>query len=132
MTQIIGQGWKFPVRVNGRGGLSWSAGDETLREAIWLILATPLRSRIMQPDFGCGVHDYLFAPNSANTRAQIEGEVKRALIRWEPRVDVLRVRAATAPEDQGALLIEIETRVRTNNAALNLVFPFNLSEGIAR
>ncbi len=132
MTQIIGQGWKFPVRVNGRGGLSWSAGDETLREAIWLILATPLRSRIMQPDFGCGVHDYLFAPNSANTRAQIEGEVKRALIRWEPRVDVLRVRAATAPEDQGALLIEIETRVRTNNAALNLVYPFYLSEGIAR
>ncbi|NCO86111.1 MAG: GPW/gp25 family protein [Rhodobacterales bacterium] len=132
MTGIIGQGWKFPVRVNGRGGLSWSAGDDSLREAIWLILATPLRSRIMQPDFGCGVHDYLFAPNSANTRAQIEGEVKRALIRWEPRVDVLRVRAATASEDAGALLIEIETRVRTNNAALNLVYPFYLSEGIAR
>jgi len=132
MTGIIGQGWKFPVRVNGRGGLSWSAGDDSLREAIWLILATPLRSRIMQPDFGCGVHDYLFAPNSANTRAQIDGEVKRALIRWEPRVDVLRVRAATASEDAGALLIEIETRVRTNNAALNLVYPFYLSEGIAR
>jgi len=58
--------------------------------------------------------------------------VKRALIRWEPRVDVLRVRAATASEDAGALLIEIETRVRTNNAALNLVYPFYLSEGIAR
>lgn len=132
MSEIIGQGWKFPLRVNGRGGLSWSSGDDSIREAIWLILATPLRSRIMQPDFGCGVHDYLFAPNSANTRAQIEGEVRRALIRWEPRVDVLRVRAATAPEDASALLIEIETRVRTNNAALNLVYPFYLSEGIAR
>lgn len=132
MNEIIGQGWKFPIRVNGRGGLSWSSGEDSIREAIWLILATPQRSRLMLPDFGCGIHDYLFAPNSANTRAMIEDAVTKALVRWEPRVDVTLVRASSAPEDPAVLLIEIETRVRTNNAALNLVYPFYLTEGIAR
>jgi phage baseplate assembly protein W len=132
MTEIIGQGWKFPIRVNGRGGLSWSTGEDSIREAIWLILATPRRSRLMLPDFGCGIHDYLFAPNSAATRARIADEVTRALARWEPRVDVTLVRAMPAPEDPAVLMIEIETRLRTNNAALNLVYPFYLTEGIAR
>ena len=63
---IIGQGWKFPIRVNGSGGLSWSSGADSIREAIWIILATPRRSVIMNAGFGCGIHDYLFAPNSAN------------------------------------------------------------------
>lgn len=132
MNEILGQGWKFPIRVNGRGGLSWSWGEDSIREAIWLILATPRRSRIMLPDFGCGIHEYLFAPNNANTRAMIEDAVTQALFRWEPRVDVTLVRATSAPEDPAVLLIEIETRVRTNNAALNLVYPFYLIEGIAR
>jgi uncharacterized protein len=129
---IVGRGWKFPIRVNGSGGLSWSSGADSIREAIWIILATPRRSRIMLPDFGCGIHDFLFAPNSANTRAGIEDAVKQALTRWEPRVDVTLVRASSAPEDPAVLLIEIETRVRSNNAALNLVYPFYLTEGIAR
>jgi phage baseplate assembly protein W len=132
MNEIIGQGWKFPIRVNGRGGLGWSSGSDSIREAIWIILSTPVRSKIMQPDFGCGIHDYLFAPNNSATRASVEGQVSRALIRWEPRVDVIRVKATTAPEDEAVLMIDIETRVRTNNAALNLVYPFYLTEGIAQ
>lgn len=132
MNEIIGQGWKFPIRVNGRGGLNWSAGEDNIREAIWIILTTPKRSRILQPDFGCGLQDFLFAPNSANTRAQIEAEVSRSLTRWEPRVDVTRVKAANSPDEDTMLLIGIETFVRTNNAALNLVYPFYLTEGIAQ
>lgn len=86
----------------------------------------------MLPDFGCGIHDYLFAPNSAATRVSVEGAVRRSLIRWEPRVDVVRVKATSAPEDAAILMIEIETRVRTNNGALNIVYPFYLTEGIAQ
>ena len=132
METIIGQGWKFPVRVNGSGGLSWSSGADAIRESIWIILATPRRSQIMKPDFGCGIHDYLFAPDSANTRASVEAAVTQALVRWEPRVDVLRVQATSDPDDPSVLLIAIETKLRTNNAALNLVYPFYLTEGIAR
>lgn len=132
MAGIVGRGMAFPVRVNARGGLGWTEGAESIRQAIWIVLTTPLRSRVMLPSFGCGIHDYLFAPNTPATRALVENSVRQALDRWEPRVDVLSVGAATSPEDETLLLVDIETRQRTNNAALNLVYPFYLQEGIDR
>jgi len=129
MSEFIGQGWAFPIRVNARGGLDWSSGAESIQEAIWLILATPRRSRVMDPEFGCGLHDYVFAPNDASTRAVIAAEVRSALIRWEPRVDVLGVRAEPQLDAQNALLIQVDYRIRSNNSLRNIVYPFFLNEG---
>jgi phage baseplate assembly protein W len=131
MSDFLGQGWTFPVRVNARGGLDWSSGAKSIEEAIWIILDTPRRSRIMEPEFGCGLHDYVFAPNSANTRAVIAAEVQSALVRWEPRVDVLSVNVEPQVDAQNTLLIEVDYRIRANNAVRNLVYPFFLNEGSA-
>lgn len=127
----LGQGWRFPIRVNGRGGLDWSAGDDSVAEAVWTILSTPRRSRIMEPAFGCGMHDYVFAPNNAATRAVIEAEVRNALITWEPRIDVLRVTATAHRDAPNTLMIEVDYRTRANNAARNIVYPFYINEGPA-
>ncbi|MEL7097511.1 MAG: GPW/gp25 family protein [Pseudomonadota bacterium] len=132
MSEIIGRGMGYPIRVNGRGGLNWSEGADNIRQSIWIILTTPLRSRVMQPGFGCAIHDYLFAPNTPATRTGVTEAVRAAIIRWEPRVDLIAVRAQTAPDTPTALMIDIETRIRTNNAALNLVYPFYLTEGTAQ
>ncbi|MGK6353920.1 GPW/gp25 family protein [Sphingomonas sp. DT-207] len=129
--EFLGRGLKFPIRVNGRGGLSWSEGEESIAEAIWIILSTPRRSRVMEPEFGCGAHDYVFAPNNATTRAMVQSEVLRALVRYEPRIDVLAVRATAQADVPELLLVEIDYRVRANNAAHNIVYPFYLNEGRA-
>lgn len=129
--EFLGRGFKFPIRVNGRGGLSWSEGEELIGESIWLILSTPRRSRVMEPEFGCGAYDYVFAPNNATTRAMVENEVTRALVRNEPRIDVMAVRATPQIEMPNLLLVEIDYRVRANNAAHNIVYPFYLNEGRA-
>lgn len=126
---FLGKGFKFPIRVNGRGGLSWSEGEEAIAEAIWLILSTPRRSRVMEPEFGCGAYDYVFAPNNATTRAMVENEVIRALVRFEPRVDVMAVRATPQTDMPNLLLVEVDYRVRGNNAVHNIVYPFYLNEG---
>lgn len=131
MTAFLGQGWRFPIRVNARGGLDWSREEESIRQAIWIILSTPRRSRIMEPEFGCAMHDYIFAPNNANTRAVIAAEVRAALIRWEPRIDVLRVDATPHLDTPNTLMIEVDYRVRANNAAGNIVYPFYVTEGSA-
>jgi uncharacterized protein len=130
-AEFLGTGWKFPVRPNGRGGLSWSFGETSIAEAIWIILSTPRRSRIMQPDFGCGAHDYVFAPNTPNTMALVENEVTRALHRWEPRIDVLGVAASASSGQPNTLFVRIDYRVRSNNTVHNLVYPFLVSEGLA-
>ena len=131
MSDFLGQGWKYPIRPNALGGLDWSAGETSITEAIWIILSTPRRSRIMEPAFGCGIHDYVFAPNNASTRAVIEAEVRDALVRWEARIDVLRVTAVAHADSPNTLLIEVDYRVRANNAALNIVYPFYIDEGPA-
>ena len=131
MAEFLGQGFKFPIRLNGRGGLSYVSAEQSIAEAIWIIISTPLRSRVMEPEFGCNIHDYVFAPNNPNTVASIVHSVQTALVRYEARIDVLDVQATSHPETPGVLLINIDYRVRANNAMHNLVYPFYINEGVA-
>jgi phage baseplate assembly protein W len=55
--------------------------------------------------------------------------VQKALLRWEPRVDVLNVRTESHPETPNTLLIHVDYRIRANNASHSLVYPFFINEG---
>ena len=129
MTEFLGKGWRFPIRPNGRGGLDYGEGSDLVEDSIWLILSTPPGSRVMVPEFGCGISDYVFASNTDRLRANIAAEVERALVRFEPRIDVLSVRARTSADSVSTLLVHIDYRVRANNAFHNLVYPFFINEG---
>ena len=83
----------------------------------------------MRPEFGCGIHDLTFQPNTPAFWGVVKDRVKRALIRWEPRIDVLDVRVETPPEGRNHLLIRVDYRVRANNSFYNLVYPFFINEG---
>jgi predicted component of type VI protein secretion system len=50
-------------------------------------------------------------------------------VEYEPRIDVLSVQVDDSPGEPNLLLIRIDYRVRSNNAAGNLVYPFFLQEG---
>lgn len=122
-TRVIhGKGWKFPLRINARGGFSFSEGEQLIQESIWIILGTALGERRMLSEFGCGIHEYVFASNNPTNRGHIAHQVREALVRWEPRIDVLRV-DVEAP-DVNLLLIRIDYRVRATNNRENLVYPF--------
>jgi phage baseplate assembly protein W len=126
---FLGTGWKFPVRVNPAGNLSWSVGEQSVQEAIWIILGTALGERQMLPSFGCGIHDLVFAPNNATTQANVSHLVKQALSQGEPRIDVLDVDVSAAPDEANMLLIRVDYRIRSNNAMNNMVYPFYVTEG---
>lgn len=126
---FLGTGWKFPIRVNPRGRLSFSSQEEDIQEAIWIILATDVNERQMLPEFGCGIHRYVFAPNNATTQGDVAHEVRRALTSWEPRIDVVDVRVTALADEPNKLLIRVDYRVRTTNTFHNLVYPFYIREG---
>lgn len=126
---FLGQGWRYPLTA-ASGGPGWASGADKIRQSIWLILSTAKGERLMLPDFGCGIHDLVFSANTAALRGMVAAEVRDSLSRWEPRVDVLQVQVE-APEDaRNRLIITISCRIRDNNAAFNLVFPFFLDEGV--
>ena len=126
--EFLGVGWKFPIRVNARGGLSFSRHEQDIEEAIWIILSTAKGERVMETDFGCGIHDYVFAPNNPATRGSVAYEVNKSLAEYEPRITVGNVRVETFPESDNRLLIHVDYRVRSTNSKRNLVYPFYLTE----
>ena len=65
----------------------------------------------MRPEFGCGIHDYVFAPADATTAGRIAYEVRASLRRWEPRVEVTDVTVDVAADDPALLYIDIRYTV---------------------
>jgi hypothetical protein len=128
-TDFIGTGWKFPVKVNARGGLSWSAGTDRIAEAIWIVLAAAPGERVMRPTFGAGAQNHVFDPNSPVTRTQLAATISDALTRWEPRISLVRVDVQQGDEPS-LVNVSIDYTIRTTNELFNLVFPFYVQEGV--
>ena len=126
---FLGVGWKFPLQVTPAGKIAQAKYEQRIEESIFLILSTSQGERVMLPDFGCGIHDLVFAPNNATTLAMVTQTVRQALTTYEPRIDVLDINAETAPEQPNVLLIRINYRIRADNALGNLVYPFYINEG---
>lgn len=125
---FLGVGWKFPLQVTPQGKIARARHEQRIEESIYLILSTAKGERVMMPDFGCGIHELVFAPNNAMTPTLVVQAVRRALTAYEPRIDVLEVAAETAPDAPNLLLIRINYRIRANNALGNLVYPFYVRE----
>ena len=126
---FLGVGWRFPVQVTPTGGLATSSLEQKIEESVYLILSTGKRERLMLPDFGCGIHDLVFAPDDAATIAEVTATVRESLVRYEPRIDVLSVDVTSAPGEPNLMLIRVDYRIRANNARANLVYPFYITEG---
>lgn len=127
--EFLGVGWKFPLQVTSAGKIAPARHEQRIEEAIYLILSTARGERVMLPNFGCGIHDLVFAPNNTLTLSLVVQSVREALTAFEPRIDVLDINAETAPEEPNLLLIRINYRIRANNALGNLVYPFYIKEG---
>jgi hypothetical protein len=123
-AEFIGTGWAFPTGVSATGGIAMVRGHTELVQAMRLILATYPGERPMRPEFGSRLRDFVFRAGTQDTVAELADEVRRALLRWEPRVDVERIEVAPDPTDSRLLYIDIWYRPKGTNDRRNLVFPF--------
>jgi phage baseplate assembly protein W len=123
--EFVGAGWAFfPMRTDVTGRVVLVTRDQEIEESIRLILCTVPGERPMRPDFGCAIHEFVFAPADATTAGLIAFEVRVALDRWEPRIEVQEVRVDFSHADEGTLHIQIGYRIRGAYDPRNLVFPF--------
>jgi phage baseplate assembly protein W len=126
---FLGQGWAFPPCVEADGEIEIVAYEEDIRQAILIILRTNYGERVMRPDFGAGLDDFVFEPLSETTKQLVKQRVEESLIDWEPRIVVEEVSVNVDQAALGKLLIAITYRVRATNTLHNLVYPFYLQEG---
>ncbi len=125
---FLGQGWKFPVDTGNNLLVNSSRYEESIRESIYIILGTRKGERLMRPDFGCGIHDFVFESINSITLGHIELSITDALTKYEPRIKLIKITISDKDIDRGILLITIQYEVITTNNKFNLVYPFAIQE----
>ena len=129
-TLFLGRGWSFPPTFSKADrGVAMVDGDQDIKECLQILMGTTLGERLMHPNFGCNLRDYLFKPMSTTLITIVRDLVKTAIIRFEPRIDLLQVNLDTSRQQEGLLLLELEYQIRSTNSRSNYVYPFYLEEG---
>ncbi|GAA1847277.1 GPW/gp25 family protein [Agromyces salentinus] len=122
--EFVGHGWTFPVHADATGRIALTSDEREIEESIRLILATAPGERPMRPEFGCAVHDFVFAPADASTAGAMGVAVRAALRFWEPRIELGEVSVSLEHADDGVLYIDVGYTILGTNDPRNLVFPF--------
>jgi phage baseplate assembly protein W len=128
-NEFLGAGIAFPLGVDAQGQLAMSSLEDHVRQSILLIARTGKSERVMRPGFGAGLDTLVFSPSTSATATLVQQRLKDALVRDEPRIEVLSVAAeidAAAPE---TVVVTLQYRVRRTDTTFNLVFPFYLERG---
>ncbi len=125
---ILGNGWKFPLEFDSKGSIACSGYEDSIRESIILILSTSKGERVMRPDFGSGIHEYVFQVINTSSLALIKSSIQEALRTYEPRIEVTDISINTESVSNGVLKISVDYTVIQTNNQFNLVYPFYLFE----
>ncbi len=141
MTQPRYRAWHFayPVldvpepdaglHLSAQGGLAMVEDHASIRQAVLLLLSTRPGERIMRPDYGCELYRLIFAPNDGTTAGLAIHYVRRALERWEPRIDILHIDANRNSAQAELLDVLLVYRVRATQVRETLQFSLRLSGG---
>jgi phage baseplate assembly protein W len=129
------------LHIAATGGIDMVREDDSVRQAILLLISTIPGERVMRPLYGCHLHRLIFSPNDDTTAGLAIHYVRSALERWEPRIEVLRLDAQREPPDVGdwlqtrsvpddagnQLYIGLVYRVRSTRRVHELIIPVNLA-----
>lgn len=129
---FLGSGWAFPVRFAPQGrGVEMANGERDVRESLFILLSTTPGERVMQPTFGCALRTQVFETLDASRATEIHDLVARAVLHFEPRVELLDV-VVTQPDPlQGHVQVALTYKLRATNTRHNLVYPLYLHEASA-
>ncbi|HEX2914635.1 MAG TPA: GPW/gp25 family protein [Chloroflexia bacterium] len=125
---FIGSGWAYRpgsgIGINGEGNIALSREEQDIAKSIYIILSTAPGERVMRTEFGCGIHDLVFASPGPQLFGLVSYYVTQALGRWEPRIEVAEVNSRVDPKNPECLLVDINYTIRKTNSNRNLVYPF--------
>ncbi len=116
-------------RLTPAGRIAMVQGDAAVRQAIVMLLTTLPGERVMRPDYGCPLHRLMFAPNDATTAGLAIHYVRHALVRFEPRIEIVSLDAQPDRDRDASLIVSLTYRVRATNRRANLEFGIDLDAG---
>jgi phage baseplate assembly protein W len=130
--QFLGVGWSFPPQFQRQAeqtGIVMVAEDEDIRESLVILLSTRPGERVMQPGYGCGLHSMVFETVNESTVTEIRDLIERAILFYEPRINLEAIEVEMENAFEGRLDIRIDYTIRQTNTRSNMVYPFYFIEG---
>lgn len=115
------------ICVTPAGRIVMVSDDAAIRQAIILLLTTIPGERVMRPDYGCPLHRLMFSPNDATTAGLAIHYVRQALIRYEPRIEIVSLDAHADRDDEACLVVSLQYRVKSTNRQATLDFDVDLT-----
>ena len=95
----------FPLQIDGRGRTASADLDEHVRDMIEQLIFTNHGERVNRPDFGSGLLQMVFAPNSPEVAAALQFTLQAALQRYLG--DVIGVNALDVTAIDATLTVEL-------------------------
>jgi len=121
------QNISFPLgALDENSGLNWAKEEQSIREVIWNILLTRPGERLMRPEFGAGLDQFIHMPNNETTRRLIADVAEKAIKRWEPRITLLDVSVSTNVEQLNVLVLSVHYRLKVSGRQDSLALDLTL------
>lgn len=128
-TDFLGRGWSFPPTFRKQTrSVDMLTGEDDIRSSLEILLSTRLGERVMQSGYGTNLDNLVFEAVTTTMLTTMRDQIRRAIIFYEPRINLQRVEILTDRQAEGLLFIVIDYIVRSTNTRNNLVFPFYLNE----
>lgn len=100
----------FPFHFNGRGRTAETSDDDHIRDMIEQFLFTNAGERVNRPEFGSGILQLIFDPNSPELAAALQFTIQAGLQQWLG--DVIEVQALEVTSDDSTLYVDLQYTVR--------------------
>ncbi len=119
----------FPLGgVDELGRMAFSSDDDSVREVIRNILLTRPGERLMRPQFGAGLLDFIHQPNNETTRTLMANVVQKSIEQWETRVKVEGVSVVPDQTSLSKVQIIIRYQMRYGQQPLQLTLGLDLNQ----
>lgn len=102
----------YPFHIDGRGRTASTDQDDHIRDLIEQVLFTSPGERVNRPDFGSGLMQLVFAPNSDELATATQFMVQGALQQWLG--DLIQVEAVQVESEEATLRVTVQYVVRRN------------------
>ena len=124
---FLGSGARFPFAVNpATGRVEVSAGQQNVKESLFLILKTAIGERILRPGFGTNLNSFSFMDVTTTMLQILRRDLSQQIYENEPRIASISLNVDPSSQE-GTVLFLITYTVRDTNTQENLVFPFYLN-----
>ena len=128
-VSFLGTGWSFPPEFSIRAGVRMVSAEEDIRQSLYIVLATAPGERVMRPGFGAGIKQQVFESIDETTITILKDVISRAILFYEPRVELIAINADTTLAMEGRLDFSIDYLIISTNTRHNIVYPYYCLEG---